>query len=167
VLLFDILYGVLAAEALSIVELLTRVARPQAAVLGQAPGIAGWHDIDDNPNTQQVPGLTVFRYDSPLFFANAEDFLRRSRDAVTAGHPQWLLINMEGNTEVDITGLDALDELRTWCAERNVIVALVRVRHAIEEALMAHGVGQKIGVDRIYATLPTAVDAFHGWQEKH
>ena len=167
VLLFDILYGVLAAVALSIVELLTRVARPHAAVLGQAPGLAGWHDIDDNPNTEQIPGLTVFRYDSPLFFANAEDFLRRSRDAVTAGHPQWLLINMEGNTEVDITGLDALDELRAWCAERHVIVALVRVRHAIEEALMAHGVGQKIGVDRIYATLPTAVDAFRVWQEKH
>jgi SulP family sulfate permease len=60
--------------------------------------------------------------------------------------------------------LDALDELRSWCAERGVIVALVRVRHAIEEALMAHGVGHKIGVDRIYATLPTAVDAFNAWQ---
>jgi MFS superfamily sulfate permease-like transporter len=167
VLLFDILYGVLAAVALSIVELLTRVARPHAAVLGQAPGIPGWHDIDDNPHTEQIPGLTVFRYDSPLFFANAEDFLRRSREAVLAGHPRWLLINMEGNTEVDITGVDALDELRAWCAERGVVVALVRVRHAIEVALMTHGVGERIGAERIYSTLPTAVDAFHAWEAEN
>ena len=164
VLLLDILYGVLAAVALSIIELLTRVARPHAAVLGQAPGVAGWHDIDDYPDTTQVPGLTVFRYDSPLFFANAEDFLRRAREAVTNGHPRWLLIDMEGNTEVDITGLDALDELRAWCTEHGVVVALVRVRRAIAEALRAHGVGERIGLDRTYATLPTAVDAFHAWE---
>ena len=65
VLVFDILYGVLAAIALSVVELLTRVARPHAAVLGQAEGVAGWHDIDDYPTATQIPGLLVFRYDSP------------------------------------------------------------------------------------------------------
>ncbi|MEY4374364.1 MAG: hypothetical protein RL760_530, partial [Candidatus Eisenbacteria bacterium] len=167
VLLFDILYGVLAAVALSIIELLTRVARPHAAVLGQSPGIAGWHDIDDYPGTEQIPGLTVFRYDSPLFFANAEDFLSRSRRAVEEGHPRWLLINMEGNTEVDITGLDALDTLRAWCEEHDVVVALVRVKRELENQLMAHGVGQRIGAERIYPTLPTAVDAFRAWQAQH
>ena len=167
VLLFDILYGVLAAVALSIIELLTRVARPHAAVLGQAPGIAGWHDIDDYPGTEQIPGLTVFRYDSPLFFANAEDFLARSRRAVEEGHPRWLLINMEGNTEVDITGLDALDTLRAWCEEHDVVVALVRVKRELANQLTAHGVGERIGAERIYPTLPTAVDAFHAWQAQH
>ncbi|MCF8543602.1 MAG: STAS domain-containing protein, partial [Candidatus Nanopelagicales bacterium] len=107
VLVFDILYGVLAAIALSVVELLTRVARPHAAVLGQAEGVAGWHDIDDYPTSTQIPGLLVFRYDPPLFFANAEDFSRRCRAAIDAAdpQPQWFLLNMEGNTEVDITGL--------------------------------------------------------------
>jgi MFS superfamily sulfate permease-like transporter len=67
VLLFDILYGVLAAVALSIVELLTRVARPHAAVLGQAPGIPGWHDIDDNPLSWQTDALCA-QTDPESFF---------------------------------------------------------------------------------------------------
>ena len=164
VLLFDILYGVLAAVALSIIELLTRVARPHAAVLGQSPGVAGWHDIDDYPEAAQIPGLMVFRYDSPLFFANAEDFLSRCKTAVRDNNPQWLLLNMEGNTEVDITGLDALDTLQAWCSERGIVVALVRVKHELQRALMTHGVGERIGSDRIYPTLPTAVDAYRAWK---
>ena len=164
VLLFDILYGVLAAVALSIIELLTRVARPHAAVLGQSPGVAGWHDIDDYPEAAQIPGLMVFRYDSPLFFANAEDFRSRCKTAVRDNNPQWLLLNMEGNTEVDITGLDALDTLQAWCSERGIVVALVRVKHELQRALMTHGVGERIGSDRIYPTLPTAVDAYRAWK---
>jgi high affinity sulfate transporter 1 len=167
VLAFDILYGVIAAVVLSILELLTRVARPHSAVLGQAPGLAGWHDIDDYPGAAQVPGLLVYRYDSPLFFANADDFRRRVESAVDARdpRPQWLLLNMEANVEVDITGLDALERIRRHCADEGVIVALVRVKHDILEDLRRHGVGGRIGEDRIYPTLPTAVQAFLDWQQ--
>ena len=162
VLLFDILWGVLFAVALSLFEVLTRVARPHAAVLGEAPGIAGWHDISDYEHTVQIPGLLVFRYDSPLFFANAMDFLRKCEAAVDQAHPtpNWLLLNMEANTEVDITGLDALEQLRSHCARAGVTLALVRVKHEIELDLVRHGVGKKIGLNRIYPTLPTAVAAY-------
>jgi SulP family sulfate permease len=167
VLLFDILYGVLAAVALSIIELLTRVARPHSAVLGQAAGVAGWHDVDDYPGTTQVPGLLVYRYDSPLFFANADDFAKKVEDAVDASTPRplWLLLNMEANAEVDITGLDALDRVRAHCVNEGVIVALVRVKHEILEDLRRHGVAARIGEDRIYPTLPTAVQAFIDWRQ--
>ena len=165
VLLFDILYGVLAAVAISVVELLTRVARPHNAVLGQTPEVAGWHDIDDYPHATQIPGLLVFRYDSPLFFANAEHFAHQCRAALDQADPppRWLLINMEGNTEVDITGLDALDDIRQECADRGIVLALVRVKHEVIEDLVRHGVGTRVGADRIYATLPTAVAAYEAW----
>lgn len=165
VLLFDILYGVLAAVAISVVELLTRVARPHAAVLGQTPQVAGWHDIADYPATQQIPGLVVFRYDSPLFFANAEDFSAKCREAIDAAQPpaQWFLLNMEGNTEVDITGLDALEDVRSHCERHGVVLALVRVKHEVLVMLDKHGIGERIGHDRIYATLPTAVEAYQQW----
>jgi SulP family sulfate permease len=165
VLLFDILYGVLAAVAISIVELLTRVARPHAAVLGQSPGVAGWHDIDDYPAAHQVAGLVVFRYDSPLFFANAADFAKECRAAIDAAQPppRWFLLNMEGNTEVDITGLDALDEIRQYCEHLGAVLALVRVKREILDDLDRHGVGQRIGQERIFATLPTAVAAYAAW----
>lgn len=162
VLLFDILWGVLFAVALSVFELLARVARPHAAVLGEAPGIAGWHDVSDYEHTVQIPGLLVFRYDSPLFFANAMDFLSKCETAVDQADPtpKWLLLNMEANTEVDITGLDALEQLRSHCARAGVTLALVRVKHEVELDLVRHGVGKKIGLDRIYPTLPTAVAAY-------
>ena len=166
VLAFDILYGVIAAILLSILELLTRVARPHAAVLGQAPGVAGWHDVDDYPGAVQVPGLLVYRYDSPLFFANADDFRRRVESAVDAlePRPRWLLLNMEANVEVDITGLDALERIRRHCADEGVVVALVRVKHDVLENLRRHGVAGRIGEERVYATLPTAVQAYLDWQ---
>ena len=165
VLVFDILYGVLAAIALSVVELLTRVARPHAAVLGQAEGVAGWHDIDDYPTATQIPGLLVFRYDSPLFFANAEDFSRRCRAAIDAAdpQPQWFLLNMEGNTEVDITGLDALEEVRAHCADRGIVMTLDHVKSEVWAQLERHGVGQRIGRQLVFPTHPTAVAAYERW----
>jgi SulP family sulfate permease len=167
VLAFDILYGVIAAIVLSIVELLTRVARPHAAVLGQAPGVAGWHDVDDYPGAEQVPGLLVYRYDSPLFFANADDFRRRVEAAVDSlqPRPRWLLLNMEANVEVDITGLDALDRICRHCDDEGVVVALVRVKHDVLEDLRRHGVADRIGEDRVYPTLPTAVQGYIDWQQ--
>ncbi len=168
VLVFDILYGVLAAIALSVVELLTRVARPHAAVLGQAEGVAGWHDIDDYPTSTQIPGLLVFRYDSPLFFANAEDFSRRCRAAIDAAdpQPQWFLLNMEGNTEVDITGLDALEEVRAHCADRGIVMTLDHVKSEVWAQLERHGVGQRIGRQFVFPTHPTAVAAYERWVDR-
>ena len=99
VLLFDILYGVLAAVAISVVELLTRVARPHAAVLGQSPDVAGWHDVDDYPDSTQIPGLVVFRYDSPLFFANAEHFDRQCRAALDDGRASRPMVPAEHGGE--------------------------------------------------------------------
>ncbi len=66
VLALGILYGVLLAVALSVAELLTRVARPHDAVEGMVPGLAGMHDIDDYPNARTIPGLLIYRYDGRL-----------------------------------------------------------------------------------------------------
>ena len=78
VLIFDVLYGIAVAVGLSILDLLRRIARPHDGILGYVPGLAGMHDIDDYATGRQVPGLLVYRYDAPLFFANAEDFKRRA-----------------------------------------------------------------------------------------
>lgn len=168
VLLFDILYGVLAAVAISVVELLTRVARPHAAVLGRADEVAGWHDLDDYPTATQVPGLLIYRYDSPLFFANAEDFARRCRAAIESADPppRWFVLNMEGNTEVDITGLDALEEVRQFCVSRGIVMALDHVKSEVWSALERHGVGDRIGRNRVFPTHPTAVEAYEEWRRR-
>ncbi|MER6443429.1 sulfate permease [Streptomyces sp. NPDC001185] len=165
VLVLDILYGVLVAVGLSVAELLTRVARPHDATEGLVPGLAGMHDVDDYPQAYMVPGLLVYRYDSPLFFANAEDFKRRALAAVDhyAGPVAWFVLNTEAIVEVDITALDAVDALRQEFDERRIVFALARVKQDLRDDLDAYGLTETIGANRIFPTLPTAVSAYQEW----
>ena len=161
VLVFGLLYGIVIAVAVSVVDILSRVARPHAAVLGTVDGIPGWHSVTDYPEAAQEPGLVVFRYDSPLFFANAEDFLRRARAALQE-HPEarWFLVNVEAVSEVDITGLDALSELQVFCSQRGVHLGLVRAKSELLDELTRHGFLALIGETSVYQTMPTAVAAY-------
>jgi len=162
VLSLGVLYGVLAAIGLSILDLLRRVARPHDSVLGFVPGVAGMHDVEDYPQAHLEPGLLVYRYDAPLFFANAEDFRRRATAAVDANPDpvQWFVLNAEANVEVDLTALDAVDQLREDLNRRGIVFAMARVTWHLREALDAAGLLNKIGTDHIFATLPTAVQAY-------
>ena len=162
VLLLGVLAGIAAAVGLSILDLLRRVARGHDGILGFVPGIAGMHDVDDYPEAATVEGLVVYRYDSPLFFANAEDFRTRCLEAVSSAEPPvgWLLINMEANVEVDLTALDALDELRETLASQHVVVALARVKEDLRHDLDRFGLTEALGEDRLFPTLPTAVAAY-------
>jgi sulfate permease, SulP family len=165
----DILYGVLLAIGLSVAEMLHRVARPHDGVLGLVPGLAGMHDVDDYPHATTVPGLVVYRYDSPLFFANAENFHRRALAAVDGqpGPVRWFVLNAEANVEVDSTGLGALDQLRAELTGRGIVFALARVKQDLLDALSAYGLTASIGIERIYPTLPTAVAAYEKWRTGH
>jgi MFS superfamily sulfate permease-like transporter len=166
VLVVDILYGVLLAVGLSVAEMLYRVARPHDAVQGFVPGLAGMHDIDDYPHATTLPGLLVYRYDSPLFFANAENFHRRALAAVAARPDPvcWFVLNVEANVEVDSTGLAALDALRAELSGRGIVFALARVKQDLLVALDAYGLTSAVGSDRIFPTLPTAVAAYEIWR---
>jgi sulfate permease, SulP family len=167
VLVIDILYGVLLAVGLSVVEMLHRVARPHDAIQGLVPGLAGMHDVDDYPNARTIPGLVVYRYDSPLFFANAEDFRRRAVAAVDDHDSpvEWFVLNTEANVEVDITALDAVEALRREFDRRGIVFALARVKRDLLDDLDAYGLTGKIGAERIFPTLPTAVAAYERWRE--
>jgi high affinity sulfate transporter 1 len=162
VLVFGVLYGVLVAVGLSILDLLRRVARPHDAIQGFVPGVAGMHDIDDYVTAELVPGLVVYRYDAPLFFANAENFRERALHAVDQSPfpVEWFVLNAEGNVEVDLTALDALDRLRAELAARGIVFAMARVKQDLRVMLESAGMIDKIGEDRIFMTLPTAVEAY-------
>jgi sulfate permease, SulP family len=162
VLAFDILYGVLVAIALSVADLLVRVARPHDAIQGLVPGLAGMHDVDDYPEAKTLPGLVVYRYDAPLFFANAEDFRRRALAAAdgATGSLRWFVLNVEANVEVDFTALEALDAVREEIVSRGAAFALARVKQDLLARLEAFGLADKIGPELLFPTLPTAVQAY-------
>ncbi len=169
VLIFGILIGVALAVGLSVADMLRRVARPHDAVVGFVPGLAGMHDVDDYPEAVTVPGLVVYRYDSPLFFANAEDFQTKALDSVKqwqrTGPVYWLLLNMEANVEVDFTAMDALAALHAELTKRGIELALTRVKHDLWLPLDRAGLVDSIGEDRIYPTLPVAVADYRRWHD--
>ncbi|MDT0352598.1 SulP family inorganic anion transporter [Pseudonocardia charpentierae] len=162
VLTVGVLYGVLVAVGLSVLDLLRRVARPHDGVLGYVPGIAGMHDMDDYPDARPVPGLLVYRYDAPLCFANAENFRSRALAALETQPepPQWFLLNAEANVEIDSTAAQTLEALHDELRRRGIVLALARVKQDLRADLWAAGLLDLIGEERIFPTLPTAVEAF-------
>ncbi|CAN7574189.1 SulP family inorganic anion transporter [Terrabacter sp. LjRoot27] len=170
VLLFGVLPGIGVAIALSVLDLLRRIVHPHDGVLGYVPDVAGMHDIDDHPNAVQVPGLVVYRYDSPLFFANSDDFASRALqvvdEATRHGRVEWFLLNAEANTEIDLTAVDALETLRSTLADREIRFAMARVKEDMRLSLEAGGFVEKVGADLIFPTLPTAVAAYAAWYER-
>lgn len=162
VLLTGLLTGVALAVGLSVVALFGRLARPHSAVMGEVPGMAGYHDVGDWEGGRTIPGLVLFRYDAPLCFANAEDFRRRAQAAVDGATPaaEWLILNAEAIVEIDSTAAEMLLELPRELREGGVRLALTRVKRELQAQLDAAGVLELVGMEHVYPTIPTAVAAF-------
>ena len=120
------------------------------------------HDIDDYPDARPVPGLLVYRYDAPLCFANAENFRSRALAALETQPepPRWFLLNAEANVEIDSTAAETLEALHDELQRRGIVLALARVKQDLRADLRAAGLLDLIGEERIFPTLPTAVEAF-------
>lgn len=170
VLVLGVLGGIAAAVTVSVLDLLRRIVDPHDGVLGYVPGVAGMHDVDDYPQAVQVPGLVVYRYDAPLFFANSANFLTKAlenvRNAQDEEQVHWLLLNVEANVEVDVTAVDALESLRLMLDDMGVELALARVKQDLRDPLTAAGFLDRLGEDRVFPTLPTAVAAYAVWYEQ-
>jgi SulP family sulfate permease len=165
-----ILQGVVLAIALSLLEMLLRLARPHEGVLGRVPGVAGMHDVDDYPDARTTPGCMFYRYDAPLFFANIRDLRERvhkllalENQAYPDSPVRWFLLNVEANTEIDITAADGLRELVRELADSGVHLGLARVKNDLYLPLHRAGVIDAIGKDMLFATLPVAEESYLRW----
>lgn len=167
---FGILMGVAVAVTLSLLEMAQRLARPHEGVLGRVPGLAGMHDVDDYPDAQTLPGLVIYRYDAPLFFANISDLHRRvllvvkQENRADPEHPvRWFILNVEANVEIDITAADGLRALHRDLTDKGVRLGLARVKHDLRVPLERAGLIEIIGEDMLFPTLPVAEEAYLTW----
>ncbi len=171
---FGVVTGIGIAIALSVLEMTQRLARPHDGVLGRVPGLPGMHDVADYPTAQTLPGLIVYRYDAPLFFANVGDLRRRATmvvDQENKAFPQsparWFILNVEANVEVDLTAADGLAELQRDLAERGVRLGLARVKQDLLLPLQRAGLMELIGTDMLFPTLPVAEKAYLIWSAQN
>ena len=106
--------GIGLAIVIAVIEFLWDGWRPHYAVLGRVDGIRGYHDIKRYPEARLVPGLVLFRWDAPLFFANAELFhaARAARPWRNSPTPvRRIIVAAEPVTSIDVTSADMLAEL--------------------------------------------------------
>ncbi len=154
--------GIGLAIVVAVIEFLWDGWRPHSAVLGRVDGVKGYHDIARHPDARVVPGLVLFRWDAPLFFANAELFRDRVLDAV-AGSPtpvRWLVVGAEPITSVDVTSADTLDELDTTLHEAGIDLCFAEMKDPVKDKLKRFGLFSRLGEQRFFATVGEAVNRY-------
>jgi MFS superfamily sulfate permease-like transporter len=157
-----VLVGILVAILLSLGDFVRRAWRPHDAVLGREDELKGYHDLERHPNARQVPGLLLYRFDAPLFFANADYFRRRISDLVARTTPpiRWVVVAAEPITDVDTTAADTLLELLGELQHQEVALAFAEMKGPVKDRLRRYGLYAQIGSEHFFPTIGTAVDGY-------
>ncbi|MFJ2445028.1 SulP family inorganic anion transporter [Pseudomonas sp. NPDC087626] len=154
--------GIGLAIVIAIIEFLWDAWRPYSAVLGQAAGVKGYHDLQRYPNASLIPGLVLFRWDAPLFFANGELFNDRVLQAVTASPTpvRWLVVAAEPVTSVDVTSADMLAELYDTLHAAGIRLCVAEMKDPVKDKLKRFGLFDRLGEAAFFATIDDAVDSY-------
>ncbi len=154
--------GIGLAIAIAVIEFLWDGWRPYSAVLGRAEGVRGYHDIARYPAARQIPGLVLFRWDAPLFFANGELFKQRVLDAAASAPAtaRWIVVTAEPVTSVDVTAADVLAELHAALNKSGIELCFAEIKDPVKDKLKRFGLFTQIGEHRFFPTIAAAVESY-------
>jgi MFS superfamily sulfate permease-like transporter len=154
--------GIGLAIGIAVIEFLWDGWRPYSAVLGRAEGIKGYHDITRYPDARLIPGLVLFRWDAPLFFANAELFHDRVLEAVASSPTpvHWLVVTAEPVTSVDVTSADMLAELGETLAAAGIELRFAEMKDPVKDKLKRFGLLARLGEAAFFPTIGVAVNSY-------
>jgi len=162
VAVLGVIPGIGLAIAIAIGEFLWDGWRPHSAILGRADGVKGYHDITRYPGARQIPGLVLFRWDAPLFFANAEFFKERALDAVAKSPTpvRWLVVAAEPVTSVDVTAGDTLAELDEALHAQGIELCFAELKDPVKDKLKKFGLLAQLGENCFFPTIGAAVSGY-------
>jgi high affinity sulfate transporter 1 len=162
VAVFGVIPGIGIAIVIAVIEFLWDGWRPHYAVLGRVDGIRGYHDIKRYPAARQVPGLVLFRWDAPLFFANAELFHQRVLEAIGQSPTQVrrIIVTAEPVTSIDVTSADMLAELEHALTESGIELRFAEMKDPVKDKLRRFELFERFGAANFYPTIGSAVDAY-------
>lgn len=160
--LVGVIPGVFLAVALSLMAFIRRAWWPHDAVLGRADGVKGYHDLTYYPDARQIPGLILYRFDAPLFFANADVFRDRVRERISnVDSPvHWVVVAAEPITDVDTTAAAMLDRLQEELHGEGITLAFAELKDPVRERLRRYGALTHLPADLIFPTVGTAVTSY-------
>ena len=159
VAVLGVIPGIGLAIVIAIIEFLWDGWRPYSAVLGRARGVEGYHDITRFPNARRIPGLVLFRWDAPLFFANAELFKQRVLNAVAQSPTsvRWFVVAAEPVTSVDVTAADVLVELHQTLHDKGIELVFAELKDPVKDKLKRFELFAYFGEQSFFPTIDAAV----------
>jgi high affinity sulfate transporter 1 len=161
VALLGVLPGIAIAVGLSILNVFRRAWWPYDTELGRVPGLAGYHDVRTYPDAQHLPGLVIYRFDGPLFFANATTFRDEIRRMARADPPpRWILIAAEPITDVDTTASDVLEDLDQALNEHGISLVFAELKDPVRGKIERYGLTRTIDPRHFYPTIESALTAY-------
>jgi high affinity sulfate transporter 1 len=157
-----VIQGIFIAVGLALLSFIWRAWRPHSAVLGRVLSVKGYHDITRYPQAKRVPGLILFRWDAPLFFANAEAFRESVLLAIAESPtpPRWVVVAAEPVTDVDVTAADLLAELDNELARDGIELCFAEMKDPVKDRLRRYGIFTQSGSTRFFPTLGQAVGRY-------
>ena len=162
VAVLGVIEGIFLAVGLALLDFIRRAWRPYDAVLGRVDDLKGYHDVSRHPEAKRIPGLVLFRWDAPLFFANAEVFADRLRLAVASSPTpaRWVVVAAEPVTDLDTTAADVLRELDRELAAHGVDLRFAEMKGPVKDKLKRYALYERFGDDHFYPTVGEAVNAY-------
>src|SRR5215467_10221977 len=159
---FGVIPGIGLAIVIAVIEFLWDGWRPHYAILGRVDGVRGYHDIKRYPDARRVPGLVLFRWDAPLFFANAELFHQRVLEAIAQSSTpvRRIIVTAEPVTSIDVTSADMLAELEHALDESGIELRFAEMKDPVKDKLRRFELFERFGAANFYPTIGSAVDAY-------
>lgn len=156
--------GVVVAVSLSILNFLRLAWKPYTAELVRVDGLKGYHDFARHPEGHRVPGLLLYRFDAPLFFANAhyfsDDLLRRIAGRAERNPVQCVIVTAEPITDVDATAAEMLESLLSDLAALNIELRFAELKGTVHERVDRYRVFHGDMPDHTARTTGQAVKAY-------
>jgi high affinity sulfate transporter 1 len=162
VALIGVIPGIFLAVAVAMLAFIKRAWRPYDAVLGRIDGLKGYHDITRHPEARLIPGLVLFRWDAPLFFANAEIFADHVTRAVNdaPSEVRWVVVAAEPVTDIDTTAADTVAQLLSELSDEHIRLAFAEIKDPVKDQLERYGLLGKIGREYLFPTIGSAVHQY-------
>lgn len=161
VALLGVLPGIAIAVGLSVLNVFRRAWWPYDTVLGRVPGLEGYHDVRSYPGAGRLPGLVIYRFDAPLFFANAKTFRDEVRRLAAADpRPGWIVVAAEPMTDVDTTAADILEDLDEALNAGGVHLVFAELKDPVRRKIERYGLTRTIDPGHFFPTVEAAVAAF-------
>jgi high affinity sulfate transporter 1 len=158
VVLLGVLQGILIAVVLSVFLFFRRSWWPPGEVLGYDASLRGWHDLRRHPEAEQTPGVVVYRWEAPLFFANSSMFRQQVRRLVLRDRPRWIVLQCEAITDIDVTAADMLNGLDLELNAEGVHIAFVEMRTRLKDLVLRYGLFETLDRDHFYTSVARAME---------